>query len=101
MLIFFAHSRQFSIKFFRAMQREYRSPSHPLSLLIFSARINLNKVIVLNHIQVSSEFEITYSDAALHLAELKSLETSLGKPKSSFNRLSPVGVNNQILYSTL
>ena len=51
--------------------------------------------------QVSSEFEITYSDAALHLAELNCLDASLVRPSSSFSCLIPDGVNNNILYSSL
>ena len=51
--------------------------------------------------QVSSDREITYLDAALYLAELKNLDTSLIKPKSSFNCLIPVVTDNQILFSTL
>ena len=51
--------------------------------------------------QVSSEFEITYLDAALHLAELKCLDASLVRPRSSLHCPIPDGVNNNILYSSL
>ena len=51
--------------------------------------------------QVSSEFEITYSDAALHIAQLNCLDASLVRPSSSFSCLIPDGVNNNILYSSL
>jgi len=51
--------------------------------------------------QVSSEFEITYSDAALHLAELTCLDTSLIKPISSFNPYITSESDNKVLFSTL
>lgn len=51
--------------------------------------------------QVSSEFEITYLDAALYLAELKGLDTSLIKPRSSFNPLMTSESDNKALFSTL
>lgn len=51
--------------------------------------------------QVSSEFEITYLDAALYLAELKGLDYSLIKPTSYHNSLMSVESCGKNLFATL
>ena len=51
--------------------------------------------------QVSSKSEITYLDAALYLAELKCLDTSLVIPTRSFSCAISDGIDNKPLFSTL